>query len=93
MSFALPPVGDCLDCEARRIKAVSYADIAVIVIEAVNAARTFALGGSRHKLSMIASVTNQGKTSWRVTDPENHLNADPKQSMGKQVPVREPRPS
>ena len=37
MSFALPPVSDGLDGEARRIKAVSNADITVIVIEAVNA--------------------------------------------------------
>lgn len=37
MSFALPPVGDGLDGKTRRIKAVSNADVTVIVIEAVNA--------------------------------------------------------
>ena len=29
---------------------------------------TFAVGGTRHKLSMIASVTNQGKTRWMIID-------------------------
>ena len=28
----------------------------------------FAPGGSRHKLSMIASVTNQGKACWMIID-------------------------
>jgi transposase len=29
---------------------------------------TFAVGGTRHKLSMIATVTNQGKTRWMIID-------------------------
>jgi transposase len=29
---------------------------------------TFASGGTRHKLSMIATVTNQGKTRWMIID-------------------------
>lgn len=29
---------------------------------------TFAAGGTRHKLSMIATVTNQGKTRWMIID-------------------------
>jgi transposase len=29
---------------------------------------TFAVGGTRHKLSMIAAVTNQGKTRWMIID-------------------------
>ena len=29
---------------------------------------TFAVGGTRHKLSMIATVTNQGKTRWMMID-------------------------
>ena len=29
---------------------------------------TFAVGGTRQKLSMIASVTNQGKTRWMIID-------------------------
>ena len=29
---------------------------------------TFAPGGARHKLSMIASVTNQGKARWMIID-------------------------
>ena len=29
---------------------------------------TFVVGGSRQKLSMIASVTNQGKTRWMIID-------------------------
>ena len=27
-----------------------------------------AVGGTRHKLSMIATVTNQGKTRWMIID-------------------------
>jgi transposase len=29
---------------------------------------TFAVGGTRQKLSMIATVTNQGKTRWMIID-------------------------
>ncbi|MDP1637090.1 MAG: IS630 family transposase, partial [Candidatus Nitrotoga sp.] len=29
---------------------------------------TFTVGGTRHKLSMIATVTNQGKTRWMIID-------------------------
>ena len=29
---------------------------------------TFAVGGTRHKLSIIATVTNQGKTRWMIID-------------------------
>ena len=29
---------------------------------------TFAVGGTRHKLSMIATVTHQGKTRWMIMD-------------------------
>ena len=29
---------------------------------------TFAVGGTRHKLYMIATVTNQGKTRWMIVD-------------------------
>ena len=29
---------------------------------------TFAVGGTRHKLSMIATVTNQGKARWMIID-------------------------
>lgn len=35
---------------------------------------TFAVGGTRHKLSMIATVTNQGKTRWMIIDES--FNAD-----------------
>ena len=35
---------------------------------------TFAVGGTRHKLSMIATVTNQGKTRWMIID--EGFNAD-----------------
>ena len=35
---------------------------------------TFAVGGTRHKLSMIATVTNQGKTRWMIIDEA--FNAD-----------------
>lgn len=35
---------------------------------------TFAVGGTRHKLSMIATVTNQGKTRWMMID--DAFNAD-----------------
>ena len=35
---------------------------------------TFAVGGTRQKLSMIATVTNQGKTRWMII--EESLNAD-----------------
>ena len=35
---------------------------------------TFAVGGTRHKLSMIATVTNQGKTHWMIID--EGFNAD-----------------
>ena len=35
---------------------------------------TFAVGGTRQKLSMIATVTNQGKTRWMIIDES--FNAD-----------------
>lgn len=35
---------------------------------------TFSVGGTRHKLSMIATVTNQGKTRWMIID--EGFNAD-----------------
>ena len=35
---------------------------------------TFAVGGTRHKLPMIATVTNQGKTRWMIIDEA--FNAD-----------------
>ncbi|AEJ01121.1 isxo7 transposase [Nitrosomonas sp. Is79A3] len=35
---------------------------------------TFAVGGTRHKLSMIATATNQGKTRWMIID--EGFNAD-----------------
>jgi transposase len=35
---------------------------------------TFAVGSTRHKLSMIATVTNQGKTRWMIIDES--FNAD-----------------
>jgi transposase len=35
---------------------------------------TFAVGGTRQKLSMIATVTNQGKTRWMIIDEA--FNAD-----------------
>jgi transposase len=35
---------------------------------------TLAVGGTRHKLSMIATVTNQGKTRWMIIDES--FNAD-----------------
>jgi hypothetical protein len=28
----------------------------------------YAVGGTRHKLSMISTVTNQGKTRWMIVD-------------------------
>ena len=34
---------------------------------------TFAVGGTRHKLSMIATVTNQGKTRWIIIYESNDL--------------------
>ena len=33
---------------------------------------TFAVGGTRHKLSMIATVTNQGKMRWMIIDESFH---------------------
>jgi hypothetical protein len=35
---------------------------------------TYTVGGTRHKLSMIATVTNQGKTRWMIIDEA--FNAD-----------------
>lgn len=35
---------------------------------------TYAVGGTRQKLSMIATVTNQGKTRWMIIDEA--LNSD-----------------
>lgn len=43
-----------------------------------------AVGGVRQKLSMIATVTNQGPQ----LNPEKRLNADLKQEMDQRVPVR-----
>ena len=34
----------------------------------------FTVGGTRHKLSMIATVTNQGKARWMIID--DAFNAD-----------------
>ncbi len=53
---------------------------------------TFAVGGTRQKLPMIATVTNRGKTRRMVIDealnPEERLNADPEQTIYTMVPVR-----
>ena len=43
------------------VRARSYAPVGKTPV-------TFAVGGTRHKLSMIATVTNQGKTRWMVID-------------------------
>jgi hypothetical protein len=35
---------------------------------------TYVVGGTRQKLSMISTVTNQGKTSWMIIDGNfNHV--------------------
>jgi hypothetical protein len=40
----------------------------IVATPAVKTLVTFAIGGTRQKLSMIATVTNQGKTRWMIID-------------------------
>jgi hypothetical protein len=50
-----------------------------------------AVGGTREKLSMISTVTNQGRASWMIIDGAfNHerLNVDLKHAIGSKVPAR-----